>query len=403
MNDNKHARLSPSSAHRWMECPGSVTLESEFPQDKTSEFAEYGTAGHMLGEMCLTQDLPAKHFKGKILNKSIEFPDGFEVDDEMVDAVQMYADYCNNIQGTLAFIENKVDFSEWVPEGFGTSDYIKINTRHPQAETNSIINVVDLKMGKGVKVHAKNNPQGMLYALGVISEDQFWDDDIVNIVIVQPRLDHISEWEISVADLLIWAEQEVRVKASAAWEGKMEFNPGEKQCRFCKASATCTALANQCLESVQELFSDISTGGDLKQIHSLSNSDVGALLGRVGEITNWVKSLKAFAFEQLEQGNPIEGYKLVLGRSGNRKWTDENSVETVMKRNGFNKKQIYNQTMVTPAVAEKMLKAKNISTTQISHLWNQPEGKLTITDSADPKEEVIPLSNVFGVIGNNER
>ena len=387
MNDNKHARLSPSSAHRWLECPGSVTLEQDFPQDITSEFAEYGTAGHTLGEMCLTQEVPAKTFRGEILNKSEHFPDGFEVDDEMIDAVQTYVDYCNQLPGDEGSrIEEKVDFSEWVPDGFGTADFIKIDDDVLGKRT---IQVVDLKMGKGVKVNAENNPQGMLYALGCLDELIYDPEDFVRIVIVQPRLDHISEWDISINDLLEWAEKVVKKKAGEAWAGLMKFSPGEKQCRFCKASSTCKALAEKSLQTAMDVFTDIPTTGDLKQIHTLGNSEVSQLLPRLDEISNWIKSLKAFAFSQLEQGFEIDGYKLVRGRSGNRKWINESAVEEKMETLGFHKDNLYKQVIITPAVAQRMLKAQNISITQISNLYNQEEGKPTITDRRDPREEII--------------
>lgn len=397
MNDNKHARLSPSSAHRWLECPGSVTLEAKYSEDIVSEFAEYGTAGHTLGEMCLTQELPAKTFKGEILNRSEHFPDGFEVDDEMIDAVQTYIDYCNQLPGDDGhLIEEKVDFSEWVPEGFGTADFIKIDDDVLGKRT---IQVVDLKMGKGVKVNAENNPQGMLYALGCLDTLVYDPTDVVRISIVQPRLDHISEWDISGIDLIEWAEKVVKKKAGEAWAGMMKFSPGEKQCRFCKASATCKALAEKSLQTAMDIFTDIPTTGDLKQIHTLCNSEVAQLLPRLDEISNWIKSLKAFAFEQLEQGFRVEGYKLVRGRAGNRKWIDEKLVEDRMRSLGFNRKQLYKEVMITPAVADRMLKAEKISTTQISQLYNQAEGKPTITDSADPREEIVPADGgLFDVI-----
>ena len=389
MNDNKHARLSPSSAHRWLECPGSVTLEQDFPQDITSEFAEYGTAGHTLGEMCLRQEKPAKSFRGRLLNTSKKFPEGFLVDDEMIEAVQVYVDYCNNLGGSESLVETRVDFSEWVPEGFGTADYINIG--HDNLAPGQHIYVVDLKMGKGVKVDAEWNPQGMLYALGVVNPNGsgFFKEDIIHIVIVQPRIDHISEWEITVEDLLAWAENTVREKAGQAWTGQMKFSPGEKQCRFCKASSTCKALAEKSLQTAMDVFTDIPTTGDLKQIHTLGNSEVSQLLPRLDEISNWIKSLKAFAFSQLEQGFEIDGYKLVRGRSGNRKWINESAVEEKMETLGFHKDNLYKQVIITPAVAQRMLKAQNISITQISNLYNQEEGKPTITDRRDPREEII--------------
>ena len=205
----EHAKLSASGAVRWLECPASVGMEEAFP-DTSSEFAEHGTAAHELAERCLTEDVTAEFHSGKTFN-------GFDADAEMAEAVQLYLDYVRNHKGKM-FVEQVVDFSPWVEDGFGTCDCIVIagNTAY----------VTDLKYGKGFRVDAENNPQLMLYALGALNEYEFIFDHInlFSLAIVQPRLDHISEFRITKSELLAWAET-VKVKAQQCLEEDAPFNP----------------------------------------------------------------------------------------------------------------------------------------------------------------------------------
>jgi len=383
MNDHrKHARLSASGSQRWLACPGSILLEESYPEDVVSEYAEYGTAGHQLAQVCLEKDRPATLFEGQVFNQSKNFPEGFAVDAEMADAVQIYLDYCNSLGEGEAHIEKRVDFSLYVEEGFGTADFIKIK--------DTKIHVVDLKMGKGVKVNANNNTQGMLYALGVVWDSKLADNDLVHIAIVQPRLDHISEWSITVNELLTWARDEVKPKAEQAWNGEPIFNPGESQCRFCKAKPTCKALAEHSLQTAMDTFTDIPTEEDLKEVHTLTHEEIGALLPRVNTLVNWAKSLEAHAFNELDKGEKIPGYKLVMGRSGNRKWTDEADIEEKLTRMGVKKTEMFSKKILTPAQMCKVLKAKDLSLTQIETYWNSPEGKPTIAVESDSRDEIRP-------------
>ena len=389
MNDHKkHARLSASGSHRWLACPGSILLEESYPEDVVSEFAEYGTAGHQLAQICLEKERPATLFEGQIFNESKNFPEGFTVDSEMADAVQIYLDYCNSLGGGETHIEKRVDFSLYVEEGFGTADFIKIKKNE--------IHVVDLKMGKGVKVNAEWNTQGMLYALGVVWGTKLKDNDLVHIVIVQPRLDHISEWSITVNELLTWARDEVKPKAKQAWDGEPIFNPGEYQCRFCKAKPTCKALAEHSLKTAMDTFTDIPTEEDLKEVNTLTHEEIGALLPRVNTLVNWAKSLEAYAFNELNKGEKVPGYKLVMGRNGNRKWTSEADIEEKLTRMGLQKEEIYSPAKIlTPAQMCKVIKKKDLSVTQIETFWNSPEGKLTIAVESDSREEIQP-SDISG-------
>tara|TARA_B100000287_G_scaffold432308_1_gene491319 strand:+ start:418 stop:1602 length:1185 start_codon:yes stop_codon:yes gene_type:complete len=385
MNDHKkHARLSASGSHRWLACPGSVLLEQDYPEDVISEYAEYGTAGHELAQESLENNQYAHKLEGKYFNKSKHFPEGFRADAEMVDAVQRYLNYCNSLGEGKTEIEKRVDFSAYVPEGFGTADFIHYGK--------SRLHIVDLKMGKGVKIDAEWNTQGMLYALGVIWDSELADNDLVTIAIVQPRLDHISEWDITVGALLEWGRDWVAPKAKLAWEGTAVFSPGESQCRFCKAKSTCKALAEHSLQTAMDTFTDIPTEGELKDVHKLNNEEIGMLLARVDTIVNWAKSLQAHAFNELENGNPIPGYKMVMGRAGNRKWVDEEATEKKLTRLGIKKSEMFSKKLLSPAQMCKILKHKNISEERIETYWNSPEGKPTIALESDKREEITPLS-----------
>ena len=390
MNDHKkHARLSASGSQRWLACPGSILLEESYPEDVVSEFAEYGTAGHQLAQVCLEKERPATLFEGQVFNKSENFPEGFKVDTEMADAVQTYLDYCNSLGEGETHIEKRVDFSLYVNEGFGTADFIKVKDNE--------IHVVDLKMGKGVKVNAINNTQGMLYALGVVWDSKLADNDIVHIAIVQPRLDHISEWSLTVNALLTWGADSVRPRAEQAWNGEPIFNPGETQCRFCKATPTCKALAEHSLKTAMDTFTDIPTEEDLKEVHTLTHAEIGALLPRVNTLVNWAKSLEAHAFSELDKGEKIAGYKLVMGRSGNRKWTNEDDIERKLTQMCVRKSEMSFKKLLNPAQMCKIIKKKDLSVTQIETFWNSPEGKPTIAVESDSREEIQP-SDISGFI-----
>jgi len=385
-----HAKLSASGAHRWIPCPGSVSLEEGLPDIK-SEYAEYGTAGHELAQVCLEQNFAAISKKGLVLNKSAFFPDGFLVDDEMVDAVQQYLDYCNGLDGQHRFIEHRVDFSKWVPEGFGTSDFIKLDKN----DEGQIIHCVDLKMGKGVKVFAKDNPQGMLYALGVLNTMdmafEFSDFDLVNIVIVQPRLDHIDEWMITIGRLKEWAEKVVTPAALKAISGEAEFEPGDKQCKFCKAKPTCKALADHSMEAVSKIFKPLPDVIDFKEAHSLSNEDIGKLIPLTDGIIDWCKALQSYAFNLMEGGTTIPGYKIVRGRAGNRKWVDEEQVSMILSENQLGMEDIFQlPKLLTPPNMVKLLKVTGLPADLITDLWVQPEGKRTMATSDDPRDELPP-------------
>ena len=369
MTQRKHALLSASGASRWMPCPASVRMEEAIPE-QASTFAEHGTAAHELAERCLTEDVTADFHQGKVFN-------GYEADDEMVEAVQLYLDYVRNHKGEV-WIEQKVDFSPWVPGGFGTCDCLVIK--------GDTATVIDLKFGKGVRVDAEDNPQAMLYALGALNEYEFLFDDIEHFTlsIVQPRLDHISEHTISKDELLKFGEH-AKERASEALQEDAPFSPGEKQCKFCRAKDNCRALAEHSLQVAAEDFADVVVPITLKDISRLSNEEVAALLPQLDNIANWIKALEAHALNKLEQGHEVPGYKLVAGRSI-RKWADEEDAEKALRGSKLKVSEIFSKKLITPTQAEKVL-GKGHPILQ-EHVI-KPDGKPAIAPLKDKRPAIV--------------
>lgn len=364
MGEPAHAKLSASGAHRWMACPASVAMEADYP-DEGSSYAAEGTAAHKLAEQCLHEDMDAEAFLGT-------FVDGFEVDLEMADAVQQYLNYVRDLPG-FRFIEQRVDFSPWVPGGFGTADTVAID--------DGTATIVDLKYGKGVRIDAEENPQAMLYGLGALNDFQFVHDiDVLKLVIIQPRLDHISEWEISRDELEIWAGRCVGPAAEVALSDEPEFSPGEKQCRFCKAKATCRALAEFNIRTAADGFTVVGEPIDVKRPDKLSDAEIAALIPQLDTLTTWAKAVEAYALAQLEKGQDVPGYKLVEGRSI-RKWGDEDAAGKALSRK-LGAKNAFTKKLITITEAEKQLGKKD---PLIAKYTVRPPGKPALAPLSDKR------------------
>lgn len=271
----KHAVLSASSSHRWLNCPPSVRLEESF-EKTTSVFAEEGTLAHEIGEIKLRKELGQIKQK-EYVDKLSECVNSDLYSKDMTDYVDIYVDTClekfNEAKaGTadaIAIIEQKLDFSKWVPDGFGTGDFVVI--------ADGTMEICDLKYGKGVAVSAIDNPQMRLYALGAITEFEFlYDIQNVKMTIIQPRLDSISTDEITVDELLTWANEYVKPRAELAIKGEGKFCAGD-HCKFCRAKAVCKARADKNLELAKYEFSEPNT---------LSNLEIADILNKVDELTN---------------------------------------------------------------------------------------------------------------------
>lgn len=377
-----HAILSASGASRWMACTPSARLEQNF-ENKTSEYAAEGTLAHELGELKLRKELEGlstRSFNSKV--KKIQEDKLYTAD--MPDYVDMYVETClervseakAKTPDALFKIEQRLDFSEWVPEGFGTGDFVII--------ADGTMEVCDLKYGKGVPVSANNNKQMMLYALGAISEFSFlYDIEKVRMTIIQPRLDNISTFEVTVEDILKWAEEYVRPKAELAIKGEGEFCAGN-HCRFCRAKAVCRARAEKNLELAQYEFQKPPT---------MDNNDIAYVLSKVDELVNWAGDVKEYALEQALKGEEFDGYKVVEGRS-NRKWSSEDDVAKVLIGQGFQENIIYTKKLDGISKIESSIGKKEVQRLLGDYII-KPVGKPTLVPITDKREPYNPAKVDF--------
>lgn len=370
----QHALFSPSAAHRWMRCPGSLFMESsEAPS--TSAFAEEGTRAH---------DLAAAILGGLDVRSG---------DPEMLMHVNTYVDVVRKLADGYGkvHVETKVDFSKALrqPDSFGTSDCIIVHA--------PLLTVVDFKYGMGVKVEAEGNEQMMLYALGAMYSLRLWKQiEAVQMVIVQPRINNISSCLIQIEDLVTF-ETEARLaaqRANAVIEAGAathdDLNPTDKGCRFCKAKAKCPALAEHVFRSVVDQFEDLDATppsmSNARVVTELTPDLVGYLMGEVDLIEGWCKALRERCQQDLEAGVDVPGWKLVAGRKGLRRWDSENVVADKLKSFGLNDYAIYEKSLISPAKAETLVKAGQLTKEQ----WAELQAEMK---QANGKPAVVPVSD----------
>lgn len=360
-----HAKLSASGAHRWLNCLGSVEAEKGF-KDSSSAAAEEGTAAHELAEIVLNDGGNCHALIGKVLPET----NTHTVTEEMADYVQQYVDYVTSVGGEQ-FYEERVDFSEWVPEGFGTSDVIAFN--------GDTLDIIDLKYGKGLQVDADENPQGMLYALGAYNEySMLYSFKTVRVHIVQPRRDHISVWEIPTVDLLKWGAW-VSEQAQIIQDGGAPRSPGKKQCQWCKAKATCPALKSHTEKVILSGFDELEP----PNADTLNDAQLRKALESKKLIVSWLDAVESLVNERLQKGEQFEGFKLVAGRSL-RKWGD---IETAtMELEQILGDDAYEKKLLSPAKAEKTL--GKVKAKDIQGLIVKPEGAPTLAPESDKRKSV---------------
>lgn len=372
MPPSEHAVLSASSANRWLHCPPSVRL-SEGYIDKASVFAMEGTSAH---ELCEYKLRSALGMKAENPTENLDF-----YNTEMEECAEGYATYILELvekaketcSDPVVMVEQRVDFSRYVPEGFGTADCIII--------ADKILNIVDYKHGKGVEVSAENNPQMKLYALGALELfDCLYDISKVQMTIFQPRLSNVSVFVMDKADLLNWANDELTAKAELAFEGKGELCCGE-WCKFCKAKSNCKERARVNMEMAQYEFRKSSL---------LTDEEVVDILSKVDELTSWASDVKNFALEQAVRGKQWPGWKVVEGRS-NRKYTDEGAVAQVVKNAGYNP---YDEKIMGITNMTKML-GKEKFNELLGDFVERPQGKPTLVTENDKRPEMNTAKEDF--------
>lgn len=370
----KHALLGASSSARWLVCTPSARLEAMFP-DEQSPYAAEGTVAHDLAESILRHKLEGK-----------KAPKLDDYSTEMVEAVNRYVDICEEkvneararSSDAEAMIEARLDFSRWVPEGFGTGDMVIV--------ADGILEVIDLKYGKGVPVSAIENTQMRLYALGAYDANEFlYDVKSVRMTIVQPRLDSVSTDEMALEELLDWGE-EIKPIAQRAFNGEGNCTPCD-YCNFCKARHTCRALSDTCLTA---FYKD---GGKLNQL--LTDSEVSDILAIKDLIAKWIKGVYDFAYEKALAGEKQwPGFKLVEGTS-RRTITDPDAAAKTLLDNGYKEEDIFKPRELEGITnLQKVLGKKGVSEYLEAYI-DKPEGKPTLVPDSDKRPAINTVETMM--------
>lgn len=359
---NEHAILSASGAYRWMACTPSARLELEF-DDQAGTAAEEGTAAHALAEHKLRKALKLRSRKPVSVYDSDEMDAC--TDDYAAFALEQVAQARLSCSDPIVLIEQKLDFSNYVRDGFGTGDFVLI--------ADKILHIVDFKYGQGVLVAAEDNPQMKLYALGALElYDGIYDIDTVSMTIFQPRRENVSTYTVFKESLYQWAEEVLKPTAELAYEGKGEYCPGE-HCQFCRAAVKCRARAESKMKLAAFEFA-------LPPL--LSDDEIAQVLSAAGDLTNWANEIMAYATEAaVNHGKEWPGFKVVEGRS-NRKYADENAVAEAAKTAGY--RDIYKQSLISVTEMEKLM-GKTTFTEVLGGLVTKPPGKPTLVPVSDKR------------------
>lgn len=368
----KHAFLSASASHRWLNCPPSAKLCEAVP-DQSSPYAQQGTDCH---ELCA-------YLVEKALGKDVEDPTenlSF-YDTEMQTCAEEYCNYVleqievakSYCKDPIVFIEQRLDFSRWVENGFGTGDCVIV--------ADQVLQIIDYKHGLGVLVSAEENSQMMCYALGALELfDGIYNIETVQMTIFQPRRDNLSTYTISKADLLKWADEVLAPTAALAYEGKGEFKAGE-HCTFCKVKATCRKRAEYNLELAKY---------DFEMPANLDDLEIAAILPRIDDLISWGNDIKDYALAQAQAGTHYEGFKIVEGRS-TRKYTDEAAVAAAVETAGYDP---YEKKLLGITAMSSLLGKKKFEDL-LGNLIYKPPGKPALVPESDKRPAMNTAADDF--------
>lgn len=361
----KHAVLSASASYRWTKCTPSAQLEQKF-DDEPGLAAKEGTAAHALCE----------HKLKKALKRRSKRPVSEFDSDEMEECTDAYVKFImdelevakQSCPDPLVLIEQHLDMTRWVPEGFGTGDCIIVS--------DDVLHIVDFKYGTGVLVEANNNSQMMLYALGALNLfESLYDIKEVSMTIFQPRRENICTWTVPVDQLLLWAEKDLKPKAKKAYDGVGAFQPGS-WCQFCRAANRCRARADANLKLAREEF---------KKPDLLDDDEIAEILAKLPDFQKWANQIQDYASDAaINHGKEWKGFKVVQGRSI-RKYKDEEAVAEICKENGY--EDIYKTSLITITEMEKLMGKKQFKDLLSSQIY-KPEGKKVLVPESDKRPAI---------------
>ncbi|AFE86264.1 hypothetical protein PBC1_028 [Bacillus phage PBC1] len=382
--ERAHALLGASSASRWLNCPPSARLTEHIEDSRNSPYALEGEAAHEYSEHLLRAYLSGNDGADITTVQDFELENEY-FNDEMGEEVGKYCNYVTEIYEseekelatTYMAIETQLDYSDWVPEGFGTGDILIVNDER--------LHVIDLKYGKGVHVSAVDNSQLKMYALGAITKfcNEYEFSDIV-LHICQPRLNNFSTFETTKIDLLNWARDIVVPAAKLAWAGEGEFNAGD-HCRWCKVKGNCQARADKHFEALEYEFQDPAL---------IPDEDIGSVLHLAMQLKTWAADVESYVKKQVLQGKRIDGWKQVAGRT-TRKFTDVRAVQARLEDDFIDENlylkepEIKSLSVIEKAIGKKAFKEL------LSDLVEVSEGLPTLAPESDPRKAVNTVNSDF--------
>lgn len=370
---SEHAILSASGSHRWLACTPSARLEQAF-SDTDSTASLEGTAAHSLAEHKLKKKLKMQSTRPNTIYDNDEME--MYTDDYSDYVVEQYTKAKRYDENAKVLIEQRLDFSCYVPEGFGTGDAVIVSKGK--------LHIIDLKYGLGVLVNAEKNPQMMLYALGALRKyEKEYEIKKVKLTIFQPRRENVTTWETTTAALKKWANKILRPKAEMAYRGTGKYEPGA-HCQFCKAAIKCRARAEEKLKLAKE---------DFKKPQLITDNEIESVLAKIPDIKKWCDDIMEYALEKALNGKKWEGFKIVAGR-GTRKYLNEEAVVAALNKAGYY--DIYKKSLLPITEMEKLMTKKTFSEV-LGKLVGKTEGKPTLVSLDDKRPELntIQAKNEF--------